>query len=40
MVLVAVDDGEDLEGGLVQHIFHGFADFGAFWSVTLVFVFL
>lgn len=30
MVFVAVDDGEDLEGGFLEHVFHGFADFGAF----------
>jgi hypothetical protein len=28
MVLVFADDSHDLEGGFLQHLLHGLADFG------------
>lgn len=27
-----VDDGEDFERGFLEHVFHCFADFGAFYA--------
>ena len=31
MILIPIDDSEDLQSGLLEHILHGLANFGAFY---------
>lgn len=32
VIFIPIDDGEDLQRRLLEHVLHRLADFGAFWA--------